>query len=238
MPGNIASFRCRLFFLRRHRVGNRRLLGRRSGLCRRPCFRQDLLEKRRPRARPLFLRYLRVAVGMFAVTGLADHFHYLIIDQTRDRVVQQEPAARTIIVYRVTEARDWFNHGCIPAGRPWCEGDLASEAIITRTPQKSNPPALRGTRSPHLRPYLNLPVECPPLATPNSGYSPGLRTTLPSGVRRRSRSHRGNAGLPGSGEFGMLAEPFQEKSADFKGPDGLAMQNAGFSLRSRCRRMC
>jgi hypothetical protein len=87
VAGNISGSNSCLFPLRGHIWGwaGRGCL-REFGFSR--CrFLQDLLEERRARTRFFLLGYLCVAVGMFAVAGLAHHLDGLSLHETGDGVV-------------------------------------------------------------------------------------------------------------------------------------------------------
>jgi hypothetical protein len=88
--------RCRCTFLGWSRRG--RFWSRRSRH-----FGHDLIEKCRPRVRPLFLSPFAMAIWMLGETGLADYLRHLALDHAGNGMVQKQSATWAVIVDQIAE---------------------------------------------------------------------------------------------------------------------------------------
>jgi len=101
VPGNVPGGKSASLLLGRGGFGLRRLFGGDFRLFGRRGLRQDFGKEFVARAGLLFGRDLRVTIRVLAVTRPADDFDDFGPHQARHMVVQEETAARTIIINQV-----------------------------------------------------------------------------------------------------------------------------------------
>jgi hypothetical protein len=103
MPGDVPCRSRDPFFLQRLGLNLSGFLNRRWGLsfgggC---GLHQNLLKERGTGAWFLLGRQFRMTVRVLAVASLANDFHHLVVHQACHGVVQEQAAARTIVVNRI-----------------------------------------------------------------------------------------------------------------------------------------
>jgi hypothetical protein len=120
VPGDVSGGNRGSFLFGSGRFGLRRLLGWHLRRLDRRGLRQDFAKELVARAGPLSLRDFCVTIRVLAVTSLADDLHDRALHQACYVVIQEETAARTIIIYQIAQARNGFKHGRFLGGSSSC----------------------------------------------------------------------------------------------------------------------